>query len=448
MSDRHLTRDEILAVITGASQGHAVSWEHIEHCDVCWEEYEQLATSEAFSIVMRSTLEHVDEGLDSDFSETWRWIEDEEERTERDAREADALFLRLAQHSPDEWDEIIGANPNVCTAALVQRLVAAAGSELDRKPDHALALLSIAETVAYTLRTEEVSLRSRGHVWKQRSNAYRMTGRYEDAIDAAYVASQLYAELRSPDSDFEIGQARYAMAATLTKMTRFSQALQTLANARSLLEEYGESLPLAKAMILEAAIRLEQGAVVSARDTLRAILPITERLGERLETGRLRLNIAECNLRLGELEAARDDAQAATEIFTAVGNVAERARSEWTLIMTRLAQGETQAVSELEPIAALFERLGMPGEAGFVALDRTEVLLQSGDWTEAERLARELVPLFTAAGVTLAGVNALHFLRAAVKNHEATVETIRYVRTYLAADDPEQVFAPPEFGSN
>jgi hypothetical protein len=91
----------------------------------------------------------------------------------------------------------------------------------------------------------------------------------------------------------------------------------------------------------------------------------------------------------------------------------------------------------------------MPGEAGFVNLDLTAELLERGEWTEAEILARELVTLFTAAGVTLASVNALHYLLTAVKNREATVATIRYIRKYVAADgDPARPFAPPESTPN
>ena len=46
-------------------------------------------------------------------------------------------------------------------------------------------------------------------------------------------------------------------------------------------------------------------------------------------------------------------------------------------------------------------------------------------------LARSLVTLFTAAGVTLASVNALDFLRRAVENREATAATVRYIRDYI-----------------
>lgn len=445
MSDQHLRRFEILAFIDGSvdDRDKAEMWTHLEHCTECTEVYDELVE------VMRSmndgsVRDHVEDDFGADFYDGLRLIEDDVERAERDSRDADALFVQLKQHSVDKWMEIVGANPQACTTALVQQLVGGAGLELDRNPDHALVLLQVAETVAFTL-PEPDSLRSRGHVWKQRSNAYRMAARYSEAIDAARVAEELYAELREPDTNFEIGQARYALAATLTKMMHYVPALRMLDSARDLLEEYGESAPLAKVKMLEATIRLQQGDVIAAREALRALVPVEERLGQQLELGRARFNLAECNLRLGELDAAMEDAREAIEIFGSLGNTAEQTRCEWTLVMIRLSQGDATAMRDLAPIAMLYEQLGMPGEAGFVTLDMTELLLQNEEWTEAAFLARGLVKLFTEAGVTLASVNALHFLRAAVENREATPDTVRYIRTYIVADDPDRPFVPPLF---
>ena len=139
-----------------------------------------------------------------------------------------------------------------------------------------------------------------------------------------------------------------------------------------------------------------------------------------------------------------DEARAAIDTFRALGNVAEETRGEWIVAMIGLARGERDVIDRLYEIADIYRGLGMPGEAGFVKLDLTAELLEREEWTEAEILARELVTLFTAAGVTLASVNALHYLLSAVKNREATAGTIRYIRQYVAADDPSRLFEPPE----
>ncbi len=439
MSEPHLNRWEILAFIEGTMDpaDNDVMWAHITDCGACTDLFDEVL---AFSVNETSVLEHVQDDDDRDFARMLRSLEDEAERIEREARAADALFVQLAQHPVITWDAMIGTHPQACTSALVQRLVDAAG--LERMPEHALVLLSVAEMVAFTL-DHATSLRSRGHVWRQRSNAFRRLTRYEEAIDAAIVAERFYAELGQPDTPFEVGQARYAMAITLFEMTRNEAALSAAAQARELLSEYGMTAPLAKVMMLEALIRAEQGDVANARETLRALLPIEEQLGQAAEVGRVLFNLAECNLRLGDLDAAMHDACAAIETFRPLGNVAEETRGEWTVAMIRLARGERDAIDCLHEIAAVYEGLGMPGEAGFVNLDVTAELLEREEWAEAEILARELVTLFTGAGVTLASVNALHYLRIAVTNHEATTATVRYVRSYIAADDPKRPFDPP-----
>jgi tetratricopeptide (TPR) repeat protein len=452
MSDQHLTRLDILAFIEGVMDEaeNAEMKLHMDRCAECFAIFDELSTA-MHALKDGAVLEHVDDVDDAEFEREFgrglRAIEDESEHAEQDATAADVLFVQLAQQPVEKWEGIIAAHPEVCTSAFVQRLIDAAAAELDRKTDHALVFLRIAELVAFAL-DEAASLRSRGHIWKQRSNALRRLARYEEAIDAAIEAQNLYSELREPDSAFEVGQARYAMAVTLFKMTRYPAALRALYSARSTLEEYGETAPLAKVTMLEALIRIEQGNVATAREMLRELLPVEERLGQQLEVGRVRTNLAECNLRLNDLDDAMEDARAAIEIFRALDNAAELTRTEWTVAMIRLARGEREAIDRLYEVAAVFRGLGMPGEAGFVNLDVTAELLDREEWTEAETFARELVTLFTAARVTLASVNALDYLRRAVENREATASTVRYIRKYIAANDPNRPFEPPETKPN
>jgi tetratricopeptide (TPR) repeat protein len=414
---------------------------HLTSCAVCRDVRDELQ-SLIFLLGDGAVFRHIDEDSDADQRRTWNDLVAEIEHVERSVGAADTFYLQLAEQPVESWAKVIATHPEACTTALVQRLVEASAPELDRNPEYALRILHIAELVAFALH-DGASRRSLGQVWKQRSNALRMLARYEDAIDAAIMAEHFYASLRDPDSAYEIAQARYTLAVTLFKMTRYPAALQVLARARGVLEEYGTTAPLAKAMMLDALIRIEQGEVAAARDTLRALLLMEERLEQHLEAARVRTNLAECNLRLGDLDAAMEDARAAIEAFRVLGNVAEETRSEWTLAMVRLARGEADALSRLYEIAAVYTELGMPAEAGFVHLDVTEELLRREEWTEAELVARDLVILFSAAGVTLASVNALDHLRRAVEHRTATGATVRYVRTYVAQDDPAQRFEPP-----
>lgn len=447
----HLTRLEILEYVEDADYVDRVAVaQHLAGCPECEAVLEELQQLTFFFEQNPSIFRYAEEDEDNLSAERiagWAALLDEDDRAERHARAADAFFLQLAQQPPDTWDALIAKHPEVCTAALVQRLIDAATPELDRKPEQAMVFLRVAELVAFALYDEE-SRRYLGHVWKQRSNALRMLGTYEAAIDAAILAENFYASLPDPDAAFEVGQARYTLAVTLFKMTRYAASLQALTTSRASLQAYGTSAPLAKTMMLDALIRIEQGDVTAARETLRQLLPIEERLGQRLEMARVRTNLAECNLRLGDLDAAMEEAEAAITSFRDLGNTAEETRSEWTKAMILLARGESAGLDRLYEITAVYRELGMSGEAGFVQLDITEELLRREDWAEAANIARDLVLLFTSAGVTLASVNAVDYLRRAVEKREATAEVVQYIRSYVTADDPARPFNPPLLAAN
>jgi tetratricopeptide (TPR) repeat protein len=447
----HLTRLEILEYVEDAEYvNHVAVTRHLGECAECrgvLHELEHLVlffekNAELFRF---ADLDEAD--LDPERVALWENLLNDDECAVRDAHAADAFFLELAQQPPETWDGVIATRPEVCTPALVLRLVDAAAPELDRKPEHAMILLRVAELVAYALYDAE-SRRALGHVWKQRSNALRMLGQYEDAIDAAIMAENFYASLTEPDTAFEVGQARYTMAVTLFKMTRYAAALQALTSARSALEPFGITAPLAKTLMLDAVIRIEQGEVTAARQTLRELLPIEQRLGQALEAARVRTNLAECNLRLGDLDVAMEDAEAAITMFRDLGNTAEEMRSEWTKAMIHLARGDDAGLGRLYEITAAYRELGMMGEAGFVQLDITEELLRREEWAEAANIARDLVLLFASAGVTLASVNAVDYLRRAVENRAATAEVVQYIRSYVSADDPARPFDPPLTATN
>jgi hypothetical protein len=97
----------------------------------------------------------------------------------------------------------------------------------------------------------------------------------------------------------------------------------------------------------------------------------------------------------------------------------------------------------LESTAAAFEIRSMAADAGFVKLDVCEELLRRGEWNDAELIALELVRLFTAAGVTLAMVNALDSLRQAVEKREATAAMVSSIRDFVTTNDATQHVAPP-----
>jgi tetratricopeptide (TPR) repeat protein len=359
---------------------------------------------------------------------------------------ANSFVADLLARPLGTWDAFLERHPERRTSWVARRLFEEVEVELNRRPEYALDLVGVAERIASFL--SDVECRSvLGDVWKHRSNALRHLGRYEEALDAAALAESFHGSLVT--GDFDRAQAQFARAGTLFKMTRYAEALEVLVTAAATLRNYGDSVPLAKTIMLEAAIRIEEGDVALAQERWREVLPILEHLGDEVEQARVLANLAECNLRLGAYDQAMADAQRAVARYRALHMEMESIRSEWTSGIVHLARGESdEGLSVLENAAAAFETLAMTGDAGFVKLDICEELLRREEWSDAEVTARGLAALFIVARVTTASARALDFLRRSVENRQATAETVRYVREYVTADDPSRRFDPPAVAVN
>jgi tetratricopeptide (TPR) repeat protein len=428
----------LLYVEKDATSDRASMAEHLAACDEC----------EAVAVEFRQTLallQHRDfmgyYGVpDGDREELRAALLRESDHVAEQSSSADAFVADLLARPLGTWDAFFERHPERRTSWVARRLFEEVEFELNRRPEYALDLVGVAERIASFL--SDVECRSvLGDVWKHRSNGLRHLGRYEEALDAAALAESFHGSLVT--GDFDRAQAQFARAGTLFKMTRYAEALEVLVTAAATLRDYGDSVPLAKTIMLDAAIRIEEGDVAMAEERWREVIPILEHLGDEVEQARVLANLAECNLRLGAYDQAMADAQLSVVRYRALHMEIESIRSEWTIGMVHLARGESEdGLGVLENAAAAFESLSMNGDAGFVKLDVCEELLRREEWNEAEVTARGLAALFLAARVTTASAKALDFLRRSVENRQATAETVRYVREYVTADDPARRFEP------
>jgi tetratricopeptide (TPR) repeat protein len=434
----------LLYVEKDESSDRALLKEHLANCDEC----EALAEEfrRAFAQLQHRDFMGYYAVPDGDREALRAALFAEADHVAEESFSADAFVRDLLARPLGTWDAWFERQPERRTSWVARRLFEEVEVELNRRPEHALHLIGVAERIASFL--SDVECRSiLGDVWKHRSNALRHLGQYEKALDAAALAESFHASLVT--GEFDLAQAQHARAGILFKMTRYADALEVLAAATATLRNYGASVPLAKTIMLDAAIRIEEGDVSTAQERWREVLPILERLGDEVEQARVLANLAECNLRLGAYDQAMADAQRSVVRYRKLHMEMESIRSEWTIGMVHLARGESEdGLGVLENAAAAFESLSMSADAGFVKLDICEELLRRTEWTEAEVTARGLASLFVAARVTTASAKALDFLRRSVENRQATAETVRYVREYVTANDPARRFDPPSVTVN
>lgn len=340
------------------------------------------------------------------------------------------------------WAMYLSQHPEDRQSAVAHAIIKDAQHALGRDPARALGLLDLAETVASDVTDADARV-VLGDIWKHRSNALRHLGRYQEALEAAQLAESFYDSL--PAGTFDVGQALYTRAATLFKMTEYTEAIAVLARAAAILSPYGPTLPLAKTIILAGAIRTEHGDLTGAREHYQHVLPLLARLGDQTEQARVLANLAECELRMGHYDNALTRAEEAIERYRTLGMDAEITRTTWTIGMIHLARGNTDdGIEVLTRAAADFAHRAMHADAGFVMLDVCEARIEHDEWEEAERTARELASLFTRAKVPLASARAIGALREAVLRREATPASVHSVREMLGAADAPGYAAPPE----
>jgi tetratricopeptide (TPR) repeat protein len=364
------------------------------------------------------------------------------DRVAREKRSAENDFKALITEPLEAWPAYFAAHLDAPTEGLVRRIMDAAIEELDRKPAYALELLDAADLIAERVNDQHGQLECRGEVWKNRANALRMLGRYEEALDATATAERFAEEV--PTGAFILAQIIYTRGTVLFKMGRFADTITAARNASYRFAEYGDVKRVIHARNLEAIALTEQG---KAAEGLRVYLLIAQQL-QQLDDPQMAayvtVNIAVSHLRLGNYADSREFTLAAQERYRKLGAESEVIRADWALGVIDLRVGQTDTgLFRLRGAAAAFEALKMPADAGFVKLDLTEELLRLEEWDEAGVMAGEAAETFASAGARLHLSTALSFLREAVQGRSATLELVRYVREYVTADEEGRSFEPP-----
>ncbi len=438
---RHLTTADLLAYINDnqdAVDAAAVAVA-VASCTTCatrlreLQDFERLVASE-----VPTTAVDVPSGQPPRIMEVLM----DADRVAREKRSAGLDFKALIGEPVETWPAYLAAHPDATTEGLVRRVMEAAIEELDRNPKRALELLVAADSIAYGIDDRQGQFECHSEVWKNRANALRMLGRYEEALNATVTAERFAEEVRT--GAFMRAQIIYTRGTVLFKMGQFEETIKAAREASNRFAEYGDVKRVIHARNLEAIALTEQGETAEGLRVYLLIAQQLQQLDDPQMTARVNENIAVSYQHLGNYDDARTYALAAQERYRELGAAAESVRADWTLGAIDLLAGEKErGLARLRDAAAAFEQLGMPADAGFVKLALTEELLRLEEWDEAGVMAGEAAETFAGAGAKLHLSTALSFLREAVQRRSATLELVRYVREYVTADEEGRSFEPP-----
>lgn len=368
--------------------------------------------------------------------------------TARDRKQASELIASFATRPVAEWTERIRKRKSGATEPVIRRLIAIGYKELVRNATRAHAILAVARELTADLSQTipELRVAFRGRTFLYQAHALLQMGRYDDALAALDDAEREYEG--SPFSTNELAQTWYERAAIRFKRGELDEAARLIKRAINVFTVMGDTRRVAKARIIQGCILYERGNIAAAREQwLLVVEPL--RLAEDLEAvAAISLNIGSAETLLGQVASAKVWLNRALAEFKKQANIGEIIRTQWSMAKLRLLHEDYEAgLRVLRMVHEQFISVSMPAEAGFVALDLVEQLVESSETNDdVIALCRSAITAFERAGATLKMLEALGYLREAIARRKADAELVRHVRKYLerVGSGRDEIFAPLE----
>lgn len=362
--------------------------------------------------------------------------------------EADRLLKPLLPNPVALTRMNLAEKPKFRTGGVVRQLVAAARGALEREPLEALAFADSAIEVAESLPDDAYPAQAifdlRGTSWKERANALRLLGRYDEAITALDRASEAYSQ--APNVPLGPAIVRFIHATILYERGDLEGAFRLAAESSTEFLHFGDTDRVMRARQLQANIRFQQGRIAEARSMYEEILRFGRSEDDLTWIARASRPLGRCALEQRDLAAARRHFDESIAAFRRLGLTIEGLRSEWGPPLVALAEGNhDQAVAGFRDLQKRFLSHGLLTDAALVALDSMDGLFALGQTREIAKVAAELLETFTRAGMLTSALTAFAYLREAAAMQAISPQVIDHVRRFIqrTAREPMLLFAPP-----
>jgi len=372
-----------------------------------------------------------------EFAETAR-------RLQRERQESVDVVTRALRETPrEEWPRL-ATHPELRNSGALNRLEAEVSARLEKEPREALLISDLAASIAETLPPDSyppVTLAQlRAHAWKDRAQALAYIGKYPEALEALDRAE---GQLAFGSLAHDRAIVRYVRALTLQKVNRFEESRELLGECAQVFRDFGDERRYLFCGVAEGILLFRQKQFREAYDVFFPLLVVARESGDVETEARIQNNLGHCAAEFGDIPAANIHLSQAIAAFTELGRTFEAIRTEMTfgrLLVTRgaIALG----IQRLHDARRSFLMYDMVEDAGICGLELVEAYLVSQSVEEATRLAREITQQFLGAGLNERALLALGHLREALRQHSASVETVRHVRSYIDAlrEDPTREF--------
>jgi tetratricopeptide (TPR) repeat protein len=441
-------RDRIYALVENPAATDVATEAHLSACPECMELYGSVVEFTAglgdpgvwgADVVPIAPFVETTVGLDLLVAESLRL---DEER----ARGLDVVATLLAL-PVDAWHAWLRGVEGVCTVGLVEALLGEGRKrQSDPREFERIADLAIEVSEALDPRSYPKGMvaRARGNAWKDRANALRIRGEFQDALWALDEAERHYQQ--QPVPEFDLATADYVRATILVETDRVAECITLADHAARTFLDYGDVHRQIQAKMIEAGALYNLGRKRESREISLSLLKPLQEIGESKTLAMVFLNIAQISVDLNDTDMASIYFLQAAPLFREFGMLSDEAKARWGLGRLLVTRGRfEEALDRLRAARADLEALGLMGDASLITLDLAEVLLALGRSAEVTLTCRSLVQRFTKAGSNERALRALSYLQEAAEAGNASTELVRYVRQYVAEAprQPQLLFLPP-----
>lgn len=368
---------------------------------------------------------------------------EEEERTGRRIVE---VLVELPQ---DEWPDALEQMAPSPRAGVARALLEAAHARLNASPDLSLTLTKHATRTASAIPADEYDSSTlallRAACAKEQANAYRLLGRYRDALAALDAAAAHLSTVSA--SGLELAAVDFVRGTVLRDMGKLDEALQLAHRAADEALAFGDIHRLVHYRMLEAGVRATAGDAATAREITLELVRLAERESDTTTLALLFGNLGSLSVRLGDDATAAIHMRKAAELYGRLEMRIPSVRMRWTLALMLLRQGRlTEAEAKLAEVAQSFSDLHLRVERALVQLDLAEVLLAANRINEVQTICRDILRTLQQESVGPAVMTALAYLResaamstldaAAIQEARALLQQVPHERPFLTLHPP------------
>jgi len=363
-------------------------------------------------------------------------------------RSSGDVVSRLLRETPrDEWPRL-AENEELRNSGALDRLSRDVAAALEKDPTDALAMSSLATSIAETLPAGEyppiVVAQLRAHAWKDRAQALSYVGRDAEALEAIERAESLLEPFAAVSHDRAI--VRLVKAIVLQHLKEWDASLALLVECRRVFADHKDAKRTLHCGMAEGGLHFRKGDYKKAYNSYAPLVEIA-RDGQFTDSlGSIHNNVGLCLTELGDLSAATIHFSEAVRYFNDSGRRMEAARTEVSIGFHLLRRNNVDlALPHLTAARDAFLGNDMPEEASICGTLMMEAMLVGGHDRKARIIARELSTQLGTSRISRQALDAIAYAENAIEAHDDALAAVRHVHAFLESlrADPERAFVAP-----